>query len=401
VTLTGTNTIALYGRRTNVFFIGSNGYITLDSGDTSYTESLATHFALPRVAPLLHDLNPPAGGTISWKQLLDRVVVTYQDIQDLGGPGSGNNFQIEMFANGRIMITYLALHAATALAGLSAGQGVPSDFAESDLSAHSAGPLVSPGIISQSSNQSVLPGRSATFAVITSGSAPLNYRWRKNAVSLTDGANIAGASTATLNLSNLTESDSGSYTVLVTNNAGSVISSSAILLVSSIDHFTWSHIPWPQAVDVPFLVTIEAQDVGNGTVSNYNNVVNLSIIGGGVGIRPVLISNFVDGVWTGAVMVAQSGTNLVLQASDRFGHGGQSEPITVINAPVLTMATSGNFLILSWPAGAPALVVESTPTLSPPAWAPFGQPVVIGDNYVLPVDMSDPQGFFRLHYTPP
>ena len=100
-------------------------------------------------------------------------------------------------------------------------------------------------------------------------------------------------------------------------------------------------------------------------------------------------------------MVAQSRTNLVLQANDSFGHSGQSEPIAVNNAPILSMATSGNILMLSWPAGAPALRLESTPTLTRPAWTPFGQPVVIGDSYVLPVDMTEPEGFYRLHYAAP
>src|SRR5438067_10386865 len=46
VTLAGTNTIALYGARTNVFFIGSNGYLTLNNGDATYLESFGSHFSL-------------------------------------------------------------------------------------------------------------------------------------------------------------------------------------------------------------------------------------------------------------------------------------------------------------------------------------------------------------------
>src|SRR5207249_6592126 len=73
VTLADTNTVSLYGRQTNVFFIGSNGYLTFNSGDTSATESFTTHFNRPRISGLFHDLNPAVGGRVSWKQLADRV----------------------------------------------------------------------------------------------------------------------------------------------------------------------------------------------------------------------------------------------------------------------------------------------------------------------------------------
>jgi hypothetical protein len=66
VTLSGTNTVALYGARTNTFFIGSNGYLTMGSGDNNYLESFAAHFNQPRISALFRDLNPAAAGTIVW-----------------------------------------------------------------------------------------------------------------------------------------------------------------------------------------------------------------------------------------------------------------------------------------------------------------------------------------------
>ncbi|MBI5383603.1 MAG: M36 family metallopeptidase [Verrucomicrobia bacterium] len=135
VTLSGEATVAIYHRRTNVFFIGSNGYLTLDRGTNSYIEWPGSHFDLPRVAALFDDLDPERGGTISWKQLDDRVAITFLNVPEYHRT-AGNSFQIELFFDGRIRLTYLALAASDGLAGLSAGLGVPAGFAGSDLTSY-------------------------------------------------------------------------------------------------------------------------------------------------------------------------------------------------------------------------------------------------------------------------
>lgn len=124
--------VSLYGTSYTTFFVGSNGYITFDSGDTDFTESITDHFAKPRIAALFDDLYP-GSSTVSWKQLDDRVAVTYQNVPEYSTINS-NSFQIEMFFDGTIRITYLALAATDGLAGLSRGLGVPPDFVQSDLS---------------------------------------------------------------------------------------------------------------------------------------------------------------------------------------------------------------------------------------------------------------------------
>jgi hypothetical protein len=137
-TVTGGNAIAIYNTRSSVFYIGSNGYLTMNSGDTDMVESYTSHFSLPRVAALFHDLNPGAGGAVSWKQLADRVAVTYQAVPVYGLPSQTNSFQVELFFDGRIRITYLAINTPGALVGLSAGTGVPANFLPSDFSSYGA-----------------------------------------------------------------------------------------------------------------------------------------------------------------------------------------------------------------------------------------------------------------------
>lgn len=134
VTLSEGREIQLFGVATDTFFVGSNGYVTLGAGDASFQESIAAHFAMPRVAALFEDLNPANGGTVSWRELDDRVAITFQSVPVFPSVGS-NSFQIELFYAGAIRFTYLGMTAASGVVGLSAGGGIPGDFHPFDYSA--------------------------------------------------------------------------------------------------------------------------------------------------------------------------------------------------------------------------------------------------------------------------
>jgi len=84
---------------------------------------------------------------------------------------------------------------------------------------------VPPSITSQPLSQSVNQGANATFTVSASGSTPLSYQWRL------DGANIAGATASSYTRSNVQPADAGSYSVVVTNLAGTATSANAVLTV--------------------------------------------------------------------------------------------------------------------------------------------------------------------------
>lgn len=125
-------TVALYGASHSSLFVGSNGYITFGSGDSGYNENLGAHFAWPRISAFFDDLNPAAGGTVSWKQMADRVVVTYDQVPEWG-QAAGNTFQLEVFFDGTIRITWLDMAARDGLVGLSEGEGEPLSFVESNF----------------------------------------------------------------------------------------------------------------------------------------------------------------------------------------------------------------------------------------------------------------------------
>ena len=130
--------VGLYGVSYPSFYVGSNGYVTFGSGDSTLSPSLAGHFALPRIAALFDDLNPAAGGAVSWRQLADRIAVTWQGVPEFSTTNS-NSFQIEMYFDGRVRITCLGIAAVDGLIGLSRGQGIPAAFVESDFSAYGSG----------------------------------------------------------------------------------------------------------------------------------------------------------------------------------------------------------------------------------------------------------------------
>ncbi|HEY3132395.1 MAG TPA: immunoglobulin domain-containing protein [Acidobacteriota bacterium] len=83
-----------------------------------------------------------------------------------------------------------------------------------------------PTIISQPQSQTVSVGANVTFSVTAGGTTPLSYQWRK------DGANISGATNATLTLNNVQRTDAGNYTVVVSNSIGTITSTAARLNVS-------------------------------------------------------------------------------------------------------------------------------------------------------------------------
>ena len=74
----------------------------------------------------------------------------------------------------------------------------------------------SPVINFQPQSQTNILGSTATFSVTAIGSGPLFYHWRKNNLNLTDGGNVSGASSSSLTLSSVSQSDAAGYDVVVT-----------------------------------------------------------------------------------------------------------------------------------------------------------------------------------------
>ena len=87
---------------------------------------------------------------------------------------------------------------------------------------------VAPTITTQPANQTVNVGQTATFSVTATGTAPLSYQWQKNS------ANINGATASSYTTPATATTDNGAkFDVIVSNTAGSQMSTMATLTVSA------------------------------------------------------------------------------------------------------------------------------------------------------------------------
>ena len=68
---------------------------------------------------------------------------------------------------------------------------------------------------------------SAVLSVTKTGTNAVTYQWKKATTNLVNGANIAGATTTSLTLTNLALADAGAYTLVATDANGAVITSLA------------------------------------------------------------------------------------------------------------------------------------------------------------------------------
>jgi len=86
-------------------------------------------------------------------------------------------------------------------------------------------PVVAPSITSQPASQSIASGKTATFSVAATGTAPMTYQWSKAGVA------ISGATSSSYTTPAMTAT--AQFTVTVSNGAGSATSNPATLTVTA------------------------------------------------------------------------------------------------------------------------------------------------------------------------
>jgi hypothetical protein len=108
--------------------------------------------------------------------------------------------------------------------GCSGGSG-SSDAASTGSPAVVSAP---PTIIDQPPDLSVSAGEQATFRVLAEGSQPLAYQWQRN------GQEVPGATASSFTTPPLEAGDDAIFSVVITNEAGTVTSRDAQLVVGGI-----------------------------------------------------------------------------------------------------------------------------------------------------------------------
>ncbi len=93
---------------------------------------------------------------------------------------------------------------------------------------------MAPSITTQPASQTVTAGQTARFSVVASGTAPLTYQWRKNGANITTG----GTSSSYTTPATTTADTNSTFSVVVSNTAGSMTSTDGHVQRGSVGHRT-------------------------------------------------------------------------------------------------------------------------------------------------------------------
>jgi hypothetical protein len=145
-----------------------------------------------------------------------------------------------------------------------------------------------PPILTQAPTpENLYEGQTISLSVVADGNATLAYQWY-------DGVTMLGGQTAsTFTKTNVSVADSGTYSVVVTNNYGSITSSVAVVVSISKPIVTTQPVPVTRFVGLPYAFSVTALGsptityqwltngvpIGGATNSVYTNTVQLGLGG--------------------------------------------------------------------------------------------------------------------------
>lgn len=97
---------------------------------------------------------------------------------------------------------------------------------------------IAPSITTQPADQTVNAGLAASFSVVASGTPPLSYQWQRG------GTAISGAKTSSYSFATVAADNNATFSVTVTNDAGSITSRTATLTVNPgpVSSYTWKQL---------------------------------------------------------------------------------------------------------------------------------------------------------------
>jgi sugar lactone lactonase YvrE len=174
-------------------------------------------------------------------------------------------------------------------------------------------PVVAPSIAIQPQSITITAGQGGNLSVAANGTAPLSYQWFQN------GNAVAGATSSTYAISNAVTANAGSYTVTVTNSAGTATSAPATVVVGIPPSITSP----PQSVTVAqgSLFTLSVTCAGSDPIS-YQWSFNGGAISGATGSSYVVAS----------ASPASAGSYAVT-ATNAFGTATSGAAAVIVNVP--------------------------------------------------------------------
>ena len=192
-----------------------------------------------------------------------------------------------------------------------------------------------PTITTQPQSQTAIMGDTVTMTVAATGSDPLSYQWRKN------GADIVGETQSIYAQQNVQAADAGSYTVVVSNSAGSATSSAATLTVNIPPSITAQ--PASQAVSPGANVNFSVIATGTAPLSyqwrfNGNNIAGetasvytrVNVSSGDAGNYSVAISNVAGSITSAdAVLTVNTPPSITTQPAGQIVAPGANVTFSV------------------------------------------------------------------------
>ena len=240
-----------------------------------------------------------------------------------------------------------------------------------------------PTITTQPASQTVTAGASVTLTVVATGNP--NYQWKKN------GLALIGATNASLAIASAQTSDSGSYTVDVTNSAATITSDTAILTVNPPPAVAPTITTQPTAQTVTLgasaSFTVAASGTAPLTYQWQKDTVNITGATSATYSIPatqlshagqyrVIVSNSAGPVTSNAVALTLTSPAFAAPTPNGFAAsatgGGNATPILVTTAAdfktqaestTAAVITVGGTLDLNALAGGPLISVKSNKTI--------------------------------------
>jgi Abnormal spindle-like microcephaly-assoc'd, ASPM-SPD-2-Hydin/Immunoglobulin I-set domain/Immunoglobulin domain len=208
----------------------AKGTSVVSAADTSNTSSSAVLSASPAAVDFG---SVPVGATMNQSLTLNNSGTTAVTISQVNASGAGltvGGVALPVTVNPGASVTFTASFAPSAAGDVTGSVSFMNQQLRQvfGLGWHGTGKAAAPLISAQPASQSILAGQTATFSVTTNGTPPLSYQWNRN------GAAISGATSSTYTTPPETTSDNGAqFNVIVSNSAGSVTSTAAMLSVTT------------------------------------------------------------------------------------------------------------------------------------------------------------------------
>lgn len=198
-------------------------------------------------------------------------------------------------------------------------------------------PLLPPSVFTAPRAETVVAGSSVTLRVAALGTEPFTYQW------IRDGEPIAGATGSSLTLAAPRVSDSGNYSVRITNQVSTVTSATAALTVNPVTRISNLSIRTRVGGSAGLLTV--GLTIG-GTTSTADKPVLLRAVG------PTLAAFGVDGSLADPRLAILRGSDTIAQNDDWSGSAQVASTSTAVGAFALSAPTSRDAaLIHAAPAG--------------------------------------------------